>query len=189
MDNETNIIEKIKVRFEADKFKHSLGVAEVAGDIAVKEGKSERKAWIAGLLHDYAKGISRDKLINLAQRSNWDVDNTELSLTPVLHAPAGAYLVRKEFGITDKEILEAIRYHTIGKPQMGKLAQIIFVADIIEPNRNFPGIDKIRLQLNKGLIPAVIAVCNHSIIYNIKKERLLHSNTLLLRNVLLGGNR
>ncbi len=190
MDNEMKIVKKIKERFDEDRLQHSLGVAKVAVDLAVREGKSQKKARIAGLLHDYAKGLRRNKLVNFAKQDDWQLDETELLLTSVLHAPAGVYMVKRDFGLTDKEILEAIRYHTIGNPEMGKLAQIIFVADIVEPNRNFPGVARIRSQLaNNGLIPAIITVCNYSINYNIEKGCLIHPDTLLLRNALLGGNR
>ncbi len=168
--------------------KHSIGVAKVAVEMAKRESLSVKKAKIAGLLHDIAKDYSKEELIKRAAQSNWEIDKYEKLLPSLLHAPVGADIAKVKFDISDYDILEAIRYHTVGSPDMGKLSLIIFVADIIEPERNFPGVKKLRLKARENLIDAVIAVCNHTLKYNIDKERIIHPNTLLLRNKYIGGN-
>ncbi|WP_167935766.1 bis(5'-nucleosyl)-tetraphosphatase (symmetrical) YqeK [Halothermothrix orenii] len=172
----------MKRKLSKERFEHTLGVAEVAGDLAKKYGGSWKKARLAGLLHDCAKGLGLDRLIELARMSSFSVDEYEMNLPPLLHAPAGAFLARQEFGVNDQEILEAIRHHTVGSPDLSTTGLIIFVADFIEPNRQFPGVEKLRKEVDKSLIHGVIAACNQSLEYNIKKGRIIHPNTLLLRN-------
>ena len=185
---ESKLVSVLENEFNDKRWQHSLGVADTAEKLARQEGISVKKSRLAGLLHDYAKGMAQDKLKKLAKQSTWDIDQLELSISKILHAPVGAYLIYKRFDIADKEILKAVRYHTIGHPQMGDLAQIIFVADIIEPGRDFPGVDQIRQQVKSNLKQGLITVCNHSLKYNIDHNRLLHPNTLLLRNSLLEGD-
>jgi predicted HD superfamily hydrolase involved in NAD metabolism len=163
-------------------------VARVAEKLAKKKGLPPKKAYLTGLLHDIAKSLSRDKLIDLVKDSDWGIDKLEEKIPEIIHAPAGAVLVREIYGIKDRAVLEAIRYHTIGSPTMGDLAQIIFVADFIEPNRNYPGLKLIRQLAKNNFDSAIIAICDSSIKYNIKKDRLIHPNTLFLRNTYLGGN-
>lgn len=185
-----NLIEikyDLKKRLSKYRFKHTIGVAKTAVSIAKKIGIDLQKAELAGLLHDYAKCIDEKKLLEIVNRSDWEIGSIELNLPAVLHAPAGAFLVQNKYGIIDKDILEAIRFHTIGDPEMGKLALIIFVADFIEPNRNYSGVDKLRKIPKKHLDKLIVSVCNKSIEYNIGKNRIIHPNTLLLRNKYLGG--
>ena len=179
------IIEKVRKRFTEKEFKHALGVARTAEKLAISEGVSSKKAFLAGIIHDFAKGMNKKKLRQIINDSDWKIDNLEYSLPEVLHAPAGASLVKEEFGIYDKTVLAAIRFHTIGSPEMGDLSKIIFVADIIEPNRSFSEIDEIRKRVKEKLNLGVIAACTQSLIYNIEKNRLIHPNTLNLRNKLL----
>lgn len=183
---EADLIQALKNRYSERRLLHSLGVANTAEKLASQTGVVASKARQAGLLHDYAKGLGSDELCNIASLiKEWDIDELELAIPRVLHAPVSAYLVKDEFGITDIEILEAIRYHTIGNPGMGILAKIIFVADFIEPNRDFNEAIKVREVLEDGIDKAIINICNFVIKYNIDQGRLIHPNTVFLRNVYL----
>ncbi|MFW5788090.1 MAG: bis(5'-nucleosyl)-tetraphosphatase (symmetrical) YqeK, partial [Halanaerobiales bacterium] len=169
-----------------------LGVAETARDIAEKINyKSSLKAEITGLLHDYAKSIPKEKLQTMAQNIDlpfeYSIDKYEINIPEVLHAPVGAYLINKHYNITDREIIEAVRYHTIGSPELTELGIIIFLADLIEPSRDFPQVDNLRKIIYNDLYEGLITACDHLIIYNIKQGKLLHHNTLLMRNAYLGG--
>ena len=190
LDLELKDIKKdLKKHLSSNRYKHTEGVALTAKNIAKKMGVNIKKAELAGLLHDYAKGINENKLVELVKKSEWKVDNIEENLPSVLHAPVGAFLVQNKYDIMDKDILEAIRFHTIGSPHMGKLALIIFIADFIEPNRNYPNVNKLRKKMNKSTLEEMtVIVCDQSIKYNINKGRIIHPNTLLLRNEYLGGN-
>ena len=186
---DTSVIKKqIKARLSKKRYKHSLGVAEVAKRLSEKEEGDPHKAYLTGLLHDYAKPLSNDELIEIIDQSEWEIDNVERKIPEIIHAPAGAELVKREYGIHDREVLEAIRYHTIGCPKMGLLARIIFAADFIEPNRKYPGVDKLRQLVKDNLDLSITALCDSSIKYNLEHNKLIHPNTLLLRNAYLGGN-
>lgn len=178
----------LKNRFSQKRFIHTEGVVEVAVKLAKKNNVNIENTIIAALLHDYAKSLSENELIKYAKRINGDIDSTEMEIVEVLHAPVGAFLVKEKYDIINKKILEAIRYHTIGSPGLGKLALIIFAADFIEPNRNFPGVEKLRkISNNYSLSKLIVAVCDQNIKYNIEQQKIIHPNTLLLRNEHLGG--
>lgn len=177
----------LKKRFSKERYIHTQGVLEVATKLAKKNNVNLDKTIIAALLHDYAKPLSKNELLKYADRINENIDKTEIKIPSVLHAPVGAFLVKKKYDIIDKDILKAIRYHTIGNPAMSKLALIIFISDFIEPNRKYPGVEKLRDISKNKLSQLTVAVCNQSIKYNINKDKIIHPNTLLLRNEYLGG--
>lgn len=88
------------------------------------------------------------------------------------HAPVGAYLVEKEAGITDVEILDAIRYHTAGRPEMTTLEKIIYLADYIEPGRHFPGVEEVRDMAKGNLTVALIQAMKNTIVFYLRKINL-----------------
>ncbi|MBQ9062925.1 MAG: bis(5'-nucleosyl)-tetraphosphatase (symmetrical) YqeK [Eubacterium sp.] len=118
------------------RFQHTLGVTYTACALAMRYGCDLTQARTAGLLHDCAKHLSGIELRETATRRHISVTQFEREHTPLLHAKVGAYLARVDYGITDLSILEAIRWHTTGKPDMTLLEKIVFTADYIEPNRD-----------------------------------------------------
>lgn len=122
----------LKGNLDEERLLHSLGSAHCAAELAKKFGLDEKKAYIAGLLHDCAKCIDKDKMHQLAKKI--DLDECERNNFKVVHAPVSAYLAENEFGIKDKEILSAIRLHTVGRVNMSLFEKIIYLADKIEPN-------------------------------------------------------
>jgi len=186
MMNINNIKEKLNKRNDFRK-KHTEGVVKVAVNIAKKYEVNINKVKIAGLLHDYARNLDNKELIKIVESNNIEIDYWEKEIPNLLHSPVGAFLAKKEFKIEDKEILNAIRYHTIGRPDMSLIEKIIFIADIIEPNRDFPGVNLIREKVKVDIDKAVILVCDFTIKYNIERRRIIHPNTLLTRNKLLKG--
>lgn len=197
---EREILDIIKKRLEIERYQHTRAVADTAELIAeslesnnkISESSAKitfiRRVRQAALLHDYAKNLEIDELKRLAQLvlDHWKIDREEMSIPQVLHAPVSAYLVEKELGIVDQEVLEAIRYHTIGSPGMGTIARIIFLADFVEPNRKFTAAAQVRdeYKLN-GLESAIVKVCEFNINYNISCGKLIHPNSVLLRNAYL----
>ncbi len=129
-----NIIDKLKQSLTPERFEHSIGVAEEAVFLAEKYGADIEKARIAGLLHDCAKCLPKEKLLDIIvkNRDIWAIDECELLNYKTFHAPAGVLVAEKEYGISDKEILSAIRWHTLGKKDMTLLEKIIYLADKIE---------------------------------------------------------
>lgn len=123
----------LESNLSAERYSHSLGTAECAGKLAEKFGLNPQKAYVAGLLHDAAKCFSNEKLLEIIH-SHLDVEESELQNYKTLHAPVSAYIAEKDFGVSDKEILSAIRWHTLGKLDMTDFEKIVFLADKIEPN-------------------------------------------------------
>lgn len=122
----------LKGNLDEERLLHSLGCAQCAVELAQKFKLDEKKAYIAGLLHDCAKCLEKEKMLEIAQEL--DIEESERSNPKVIHAPVSAYIAMTEFGIKDEEILSAIRLHTIGKINMSLFEKIIFLADKIEPN-------------------------------------------------------
>ena len=147
-----------------------------------KHKANEKKARIAGILHDYAKYMAKDEARKYIKQFGIIVDNvTELNIN-LAHGLIGAELVKKDFEIDDKEILDSIRFNTTGRKHMTKLEKIIYLADYIEPNRKFPGVEEIRNTANKDLDKAVLMALDSSIIHVISMGLLIQNDSILARN-------
>lgn len=123
----------LKENLDNERFFHSLGVADCAVKLAEKYGQDTQKAYLAGLIHDCAKCCKNEELQDILQ-NKMHCNMEELLNPKTYHSPAGSYLAQKIFEIKDKEILDAIYCHTIGKEKMSIFEKIIFLADKIEPN-------------------------------------------------------
>lgn len=126
------ILQNLKNDLNEERFEHSIGTAEMAKQLASKFGCDEEKAYIAGLLHDCAKCMDFELSKKIAKEHTEDLHETEENNKKTIHAPVSAYIAKEKYGVTDKEILSAIRLHTIGKCQMSDFEKIIFIADKIE---------------------------------------------------------
>ena len=119
------------------RFAHTLGVARVAEQLAAAHGADTAKARIAGLLHDLARLYAPERLLAECAQRRLTIDAFECANPVVLHAPLSAELAREMFGVDDEAILSAIRLHTLGGPRMSSLDAILFLADALEPGRDF----------------------------------------------------
>ncbi len=163
----------LKENLSEERYIHTLGTADCAKELAKKYSLDEEKAYLAGLLHDCAKCFSNEKLLEII-KENLEVEESEMQNYKTLHAPVSAYIAEKEFNITDKEILSAIRWHTLGKLDMSDFEKIIFIADKIEPNtRDKEYSDKIRTLLDEenGLNKALLK-CYKETIKSLVKRNL-----------------
>ncbi len=123
---------------EPKRYEHTLGVAYTAANLAVIHGEDTEKALVAGMLHDCAKCISFEKQRSICLKHNVELSEPEKfddSCGQLLHAKAGAVLAKEKYGIENEDILNAIFYHTTGRPGMSLLEKIIYIADYIEPGR------------------------------------------------------
>lgn len=123
---------------DAKRFEHSVGVSYTAAALAMVYDSSSdfiHKALVAGLLHDNAKCLSDSDLYLYSQKAGIDITESEKNTPFLLHGKLGAYYARKDYGIEDEDILNAITWHTTGRPGMSLLEKIIFTADYIEPGR------------------------------------------------------
>lgn len=179
------IIKKLEKRLSGKRFSHSMGVAETAVALAKRFGSDVDKARLAGILHDCAREVPSNTLLQTAEASGIVLCDIE-RLEPVLiHAKLGARMAQAEYGVTDADILQAIALHTTGGPVMTPLDKIIFLADFIEPGRDYPGVDALRLLAKTDLNRAVLAACDQTISFLLEERRLLHPATIEGRNALL----
>lgn len=180
-------IEKIKEKLIEDigekRYKHSLRVAHLAQNLAQIYDLDEEKAYMAGLIHDCAK-YNEEKYI---EKLNIDTSSYKITSLkdPVLHSFLGAEVANKVYNISDKDILDAIKYHTTGKESMTSLEKIIFIADAIEPKRDFEGIDSIRDASRKDLDKTMLMLLDSNIIFLISKKASINPLSFEARNYLI----
>ena len=167
------------------RYRHSLGVQKTAIKLAEQYDVSVEKASIAGLIHDCAKDLSFDQLLKQAAQFDIIMDDLTKYQPELLHGVVGAALAKELFEIEDNEIIDAVKYHTTGRHNMTKLDKIIYLADFIEPSRNFDGIDPLRKIAFSNLDEAILMTLEHTIYYVITKGKLLHVDTIHARNFLL----
>lgn len=179
------IVDKLKNCLTTKRLVHSHGVSEVAVVLARKYGVDQDKARLAGILHDCAREIPVRELADEASKRLIDIDDVERREPVLLHAALGAKLAEEKYGIRDKEILDAIEKHTVGGLSMSQLAKIIYLADLIEPNRDFPGVEKLRQIAKVDLDQAVLAAYDHTLTYIINQRGLIHPATVVGRNQIL----
>lgn len=134
---------------------HVLGTEQEAIRLAARYGADTEKARRAALLHDCTKKLDMEEQLELCRRYGIQLDDLERKALKLLHARTGAAIARDVFGV-DEEIYSAIRWHTTGRAGMTLLEKIIYLADYIEPSRDFPGVDKLRKvcyeDLDRGLL-------------------------------------
>ncbi|MCK8826953.1 bis(5'-nucleosyl)-tetraphosphatase (symmetrical) YqeK [Natroniella acetigena] len=186
MLTEEEAIDKLATLVDQDRLQHSLGVRDTAVKLAKNYNCNSEQAKWAGLIHDCAKGLSSNNLLKKAEQFDIVIDGVSRQIPELLHAPVGAELAIREFGIEDESILNAISLHTLGSEDMGQLAKIVFLADYIEPNRTCQPIRKLRKQVeDKELDQLVRIACENTIRYNLKNGKIVHPQTIKTRNSLL----
>lgn len=141
---------------------HVLGTEETAAYLARKYGADEQEARIAALLHDCTKKLSIEEQLSLCERYGIELDALERVALKLQHSRTGAEIARHEFGVSDA-VYSAIRYHTTGRPAMTLLEKIIYIADYMEPNRAFDGVEEIRAAVERSLDEAILLGLNMTI--------------------------
>ena len=163
------------------RLSHTLSVAETTVLLAAHCGENPCQAHLAGMLHDCAKGLDAPTLLRLIRTGGISADEIELSMPALLHAPAGAALAREQYHVTDSAVLSAIRWHTTGRKNMTRLEKIIYLADMIEPERaDFPGLGEIRALALNNLDKAVSLAAARSAEYVLERGKKLHPRTMEL---------
>ncbi|MFE8703239.1 bis(5'-nucleosyl)-tetraphosphatase (symmetrical) YqeK [Cytobacillus sp. FJAT-54145] len=174
----------VKGQLTEHRYEHTLGVMETAIWLSKANGADEKKAEIAAIFHDYAKFRPKEEMRKIIIDQGFKQDllgfNSEL-----WHAPVGAYLVEKEVGINDHEILDAIRFHTSGRKGMTLLEKVIYVADYIEPGRHFPGVEEVRELAKTNLELALIKSIQNTIVFLMKKNQPVYPDTFYTYNDLV----
>ncbi|MBQ3441646.1 MAG: bis(5'-nucleosyl)-tetraphosphatase (symmetrical) YqeK [Selenomonadaceae bacterium] len=177
---------ELQRRLKKKRFAHSIGVANTAVKLAKRFGVDETKAYIAGLLHDCAREFENDELPAQAKARGIEIDEVEREMPLLLHAYIGAKMIKEIYGVDNAEIAQAIWRHTVGAADMTPLDKIIYFADMIEPNRDYPGVEKLRaLAETADLDEILLTAFSESIIFVVQKNSLVHPDTVAARNFLL----
>lgn len=176
---------KLKKELSPFRYAHTLGCADTCRAMAERFGVDPEKAYITGLLHDNAKDMKFAEQIAYAEGKGVQLSRTALESPHITHAPVGAIRARYEFGMEDEEVLSAIDCHTTGKTHMSTLDKILFVADLIEPNRDHSYTDGLREKAKGSLDETVLACMDRVIGFVLEKRELLCFETVEARNYLL----
>ena len=181
-------IELVKNKLPEHRFMHTLGVYEAALALAEHYGEDSEKAGLAAILHDYAKNTDKKTLSLWIQAS--DYPDKILNWNPVVwHGFAAAYIMKEKFNIQDQDVLDAIAYHTTGHKNMNRLAKIVYLADMIEKGRDFPGVEQLRRLACMDLDQAMLQATKNTIQHLLDSEETIAPYTIEIYNVLLKTKR
>lgn len=185
MWSEVKIEEYLRENLKESRYEHSLAVRDTAVKLANYYNADVEKARIAGLIHDCAKCMNDKELLDIASVCEVKIDNICKMEPQLLHGLCSSYIAKNFMGIKDKEILQSVAYHTTGKENMSLLEKIIFLADYIEPNREFNGVENLRKVAYEDINKSLLIAFDNTINYIIESRGLIHINTIKARNYLI----
>jgi predicted HD superfamily hydrolase involved in NAD metabolism len=159
------------------RFAHTLRVADTAADLARVHGLDEDRARLSALIHDAAREIGPGEFLRLTEEWDVPVGEPERQSPKLLHGPVAAELARRELGVEGEDILEAVRAHTTGKPGMGPLALALYVADKIEPAREYPSVGRLRKLAREDLHMAAAESLRRAIAHNEERGKDIHPSS------------
>ncbi len=169
------IRKKVKKKLSQKRYIHTLGVEKKAVELALIYNENETKARVAALLHDYLK----QEDINILKEMCKDIEEIKgyENLFEIYHGLGAEKILREKFKIDDDDIINAVKYHTIGRENMSLLEKIIYIADAIEDGRNYEGVEEIRKITLENLNEGMIIEIKGSIEYLKKNNLIIHENT------------
>lgn len=157
---------KLKNELDQYRYEHTIGVMHTAACLAMRYDEELERALIAGLLHDCAKCIPADEKIKMCKKNHIEMSDAEKENPGLLHAKLGAFLAKEKYGIKDEGILQAIRFHTTGCPEMTLLDKIIYIADYIEAGRKpLPNLAEVRRLAFCDLDDCLYRILEDSLVY------------------------
>lgn len=149
-------IKLVRPRLGEKRWEHTLNVRDAAVKLAKRYGADQEKAAVAAILHDSCKELSKGEMLQILEDNATMSENAVRRPSPVWHGICAAVVAQTQWGVEDEEILSAIRCHTTGKPGMSLLDKIIYLADMISKERDYPGVDDLRKESKKNLDSAVL---------------------------------
>lgn len=186
------IITLIRSKLNADRFNHSLNVADSAKELALRYGADADKAYTAGLLHDVMKNASPEEQLGVLSEAGIELMPVERENKKLWHAMAGAAYVKFVMGIDDRDIIRAVRYHTTGRAGMSLLERVVYLADYISADRNYNGVEDMRRLCQADSDEAIIYALTFGIPDLVSKGRVIHPDSIDLYNEVIikkqGGN-
>ena len=184
MDITDNLIKKIdnylKKNLLEKRYNHTIATALTTEELCKMFNIDGKKGYVAGLLHDIAREFDTETLLKTVSKDGQGISCEEKEVPELLHGRAGAVIAKELFNIDDKDIIEAIQFHTTGCLGMGNLAKIIFIADFIEPGRKYITKEYLENLNGKGLNEMFEIVLKSVVDYLKKKNRKVSIKTLQL---------
>ena len=178
-------LKKKKKRLNPDRLYHSLNVADEAKKLAKHYGADEQKAFTAGLLHDILKNTPDSELLQYFERNGIMLTETERASRKTWHAMAGADFLRRELYVTDEDILSAVRWHTTGRAGMTLLDKVLFIADFISADRDYPGVERMREKAYVSLEDAMLEGLQFTINELVENAWPVHEDSIRAYNELV----
>lgn len=173
-----DILDWVEARIKPKRFQHTLGVEETAVQLARIYGVNPYEASIAALLHDNAKNLSNEELYRICQ-TYYPQYNLTQEYASVFHAFAGAITAKRRYSELSNDVINAICFHTTGRPNMSTLEKIIYAADYAEPGREpFPGLELIREYLFNDLDDGIRHMLQQTVDYVKMKKKKIHPLTI-----------
>lgn len=182
MDKKEEYIAVIKKKLKPQRFQHSLNVADAALKLAELNGADLEKAYICGLLHDCEKNAPLEEQKKYMLQLGDELPEHVLKNPKLWHAPAGACFIRDELGIVDEDMIRAIKYHTTGRPGMTMLEKVIYVADFISAERDYPGVEHVRETAYKNIDEAILIGSQFTLISLLERWREINYDTIAMYN-------
>jgi predicted HD superfamily hydrolase involved in NAD metabolism len=181
-ERNAEFFEIIKNRLNPKRLYNSICVAEKAKHLAEKYGSDVEKAYTAGLVHDIMKNQSAEEMLQLIEDDGQVLSDSEKAITVTLHSIAGEIFLRKNLNVTDEELLSAVRWHTTGKEDMSLFEKIIYVADLVSDDRDYPDVEEVRQLAEEDLDKTLLRGLSFTIEDNAKKHKLIHTDTVKAYN-------
>jgi len=185
MLNEATIKKRLSEVLDEERFSHSLSVEKTAMDLARHHGVPEDKAKIAGLLHDAGRWMEKEGFLKKAKEFGIEADEVEKFEPKLLHSKLSAAVAKRDFGITNQEILSAIENHTTGRVGMSKLDEIVYLADHIVAGRSYKGVEEVRSLAYINMDLAIVKSTTSMIELLAQKNLPIHPRTVQTRNFYL----
>ena len=179
--------EKLAAMQNKNRYLHTMGTVLTAVELAGRYGADGERARLAALLHDCAKVAGR-LILEQAEEAGLILDASAAGMKGLLHAKVGAIYAKKLFGVDDAQVLNAIEYHSTGRAGMGLLEKIVYLADMIEPGREFPDVEALRRLAKADLDLAVIEAMRVSVQNVRERGKTLHPDTLEALDALIKEN-
>lgn len=178
MYNTDNYINIVREKLSDYRFHHSMCVAEKAVELAKIYGVDEEKAYLAGVLHDIMKEESLDRQREIIEENGYKMTPLEIDNKNIYHQMSGAQYVKNYLNITDEDIIGGIRYHTTGRANMTTFEMLVYLADFTSADRNYPDVDKMRQETNKGLLNGMLYSLRYTIVNLASQNKQIHPDTL-----------
>lgn len=184
MMDKDELMAAVRAGMPERRWQHVEGVILTSIVLADRFGADRDKAELAAILHDLAKYWPVERMKEAIQEEGADLLVLDYD-KELWHAPAGAWAAVRDYGITDSEVLDAVRYHTSGRVGMTLLERVVCLADYMEPGRDFPGVDRIRELAQHDLNAALLAGFDSTLRFLLEKGKRIYPLTVAARNDLL----